>query len=128
MVRQDGLKRSFFLLFFLVFGSPCFAAESPPAKNVLVLYSFTKRDSFYALEPLKSTIRSHVAAPVHFHVEYLESERFGMTGYEESLSEMFRHVYGAEKFDLVITAAYPALRFAIDHRRQAVSRRPHCVR
>ena len=108
---------SFFLFFVLV--APGFAAESSsPAKNVLILYSFTKRDAFAALEPLKATIRSRVHAPVQFHVEYLESERFGMAGYEESLSELFRHVYGGEKFDLVITSAYPALRFAIDHRQR----------
>ncbi|MDQ6733014.1 MAG: PAS domain S-box protein, partial [Nitrospirota bacterium] len=107
---------SFFLLFSFAIASPCFAAESPPAKNVLILYSFTKRENFYALEPLKSTIRSRVHAPVHFEVEYLESERFGMAGYEETLSALFRQVYGGEKFDLVITSAYPALRFAVNHR------------
>src|SRR5271155_1010466 len=63
-----------------------FAAESPPAKNVLILYSFSKRD---LLDPqsLEATVRSHVSAPVNFYVEYLEAQRFQSQGYEKSLSE-----------------------------------------
>ncbi|MBV8864511.1 MAG: PAS domain S-box protein [Acidobacteriaceae bacterium] len=63
-------------------------------------------------------MRSRVPAPVHFQVEYLESQRFGIAGYEQSLCDMFRHTYGGEKFDLVIAAAYPALKFAVDYRPQ----------
>jgi PAS domain S-box-containing protein len=103
-----------FILFFL--SSPCFTAESPTAKNVFVLYSFTKRDNFVALEPLKATLRSRIHAPVHFQVEYLESQRFEIAGYSESISDVFHRVYGGEKFDLVVASAYPALRFAIDYR------------
>jgi PAS domain S-box-containing protein len=103
-------------VFFFFLSSLCFAAESPSPKNVLVLYSFTARDTFYSLEPLKSAIRSHVRAPVHFEVEYLESERFGIPGYRDSVSEVLHHSYQNDKFDLVIVAAYPALRFAIDYR------------
>src|SRR4051795_7426094 len=76
------------IFFFLT--STCFAAESRAAKNVLVLYSFTKQDAFHALEPLESTVRSRSSVPVHFHVEYLESQHFGIAGYKESVSEVLR--------------------------------------
>ena len=93
-----------------------FAADLQPAKNVLILYSFSQRDSFEQLEPLKSSLRSHVSAPVNFYVEYLESGRFNAEGYQETLSETFRRAYAGKPLDLVITVAYPALRFAVDYR------------
>src|SRR3954453_11323361 len=99
----------------LCLSSTCLAAESP-AKKVLVLYSFTERDTFNSLEPLKSAVRSRFSAPVEFEVEYLESQRFGIAGYRDSLSEVLRHTYEREHFDLVIAAVYPALRFAVDYR------------
>src|SRR5271154_5227667 len=91
----------------------CFVADSPPAKNVLILYSFSKRD---VLDPqsLESTVRSHVSGPVNFYVEYLEAQRFGSRDYEKSLGETLRQTYGKQKLDLVIVAVYPALKFAID--------------
>jgi PAS domain S-box-containing protein len=94
-----------------------FAAESPPAKNVLILYSFSKRD---LLDPqsLEATVRSHVSAPVNFYVEYLEAQRFQSQGYEKSLGETLRQTYARQKLDLVIVAVYPALKFAIDFRKQ----------
>jgi PAS domain S-box-containing protein len=67
---------------------------------------------------LESAIRSHIAAPVNFQVEYLESERFEVKGYENNLSESLAQVYGGGKTDLVVVADYPALRFAVDHRDQ----------
>jgi hypothetical protein len=49
------------------------AANSGHPKNVLVLYSFSKRDNFDSLQPLEATLRSLVPTPVNFYVEYLES-------------------------------------------------------
>ena len=95
---------------------PC-SSEPASAKNVLVLDSFTQRDVFDGLEPLKGTIRSHCSEQVNFEVEYLESQRFRLPGYEESVSQTLRHVYGGEKLDLVVVHAYPALRFAVEHRK-----------
>jgi len=89
--RLLGLSVPFFLL-----SSFCFAAEPSPAKNVLVLYSFTARGTLSAPDPLKSNMRSRVRTPVHFDVEYLESQHFGVAGYEESVSEMLGHAYGGK--------------------------------
>lgn len=94
-----------------------FAAESSPAKNVLVLESFTDRNAVKDPVLLKSTVRSHVAGPVNFQVEFLESERFGTARYEAGLSDSLASMY-AGKLDLVIANSYPALRFAVDHRNQ----------
>jgi len=92
------------------------AADLPSAKNVLILYSFSERESLDSLQPLEATIRSHVSTPVDFNVEYLESQRFGAGNYEQSLAETLRDAYGRQKLDLVIVAAYPALRFAAEFR------------
>jgi hypothetical protein len=81
-----------------------------------VLYSFTKRDVFHALEPLESTVRARFSAPVHFTLEYLESQHFGIDGYRQSVSEVLRHAYEGKTFDLVVAGAYPALRFAVNYR------------
>ena len=56
--------------------------------------------------------------PVTFYVEYLESQRFSRAGYEKAVSETLRQAYSGKQIDLVVTSAYPALRFAIDHRDQ----------
>ena len=65
------------LVFFLT--SSCISAppkEKSSPKNVLVLSSFTERIDFIELEPLKSSLRSHLTVPVNFSVEYLDSVRF----------------------------------------------------
>jgi PAS domain S-box-containing protein len=97
---------------------PSFAAETSTPRNVLVLYSFTDRQAQDDLEMLKSTTRSHVGAPVDFHVEYLGSARFDAPGYEKAVTDSLASVYGGKKIDLVIAVFYPALRFAVDHRQQ----------
>src|ERR1022692_854981 len=92
----------------------CFA-DSPPAKNVLILYSFSKREVFDP-QSLESTVRSHVSVPVNFYVEYLESQRFVSQDYAKSLGETLRQTYANKKLDLVIVAVYPALQFAVEFR------------
>ncbi len=99
----------------VVSGPLAFAADSPPAKNVLVLFSFSERN-LLDIEGLKSNVRSHLPVPVNFYVEYLESQRFGDREYERRLAESLRVVYGKEKLDLVIVVAHPALQFALDFR------------
>jgi PAS domain S-box-containing protein len=120
--HQRRYRRSLFrfilaigALAWFVAGSLAFAAESPRAKNVLVLYSFSKREVFNS-QLLESTVRSHVSVPVNFYVEYLESQRFGSPEYEKSVSETLRQTYAKQKIDLVIVAVYPALHFAITFR------------
>src|SRR5215469_11170293 len=96
--------------------SPTVSQEVPSAKNVLVLNSFTNRDSFIELEPFKATLRTHLSMPVNFNVEYLESTRFGDEGYRRSLSETLLHAYSKPPTDLVVVGSYPALRFVLDYR------------
>jgi PAS domain S-box-containing protein len=92
------------------------AADSLRPKNILILHSFTDRKALGDLGLLRSTLRSHLGAPANFDVEYLESQRFDVGGYENSLSESLAHLYRGRKIDLIIAVVYPALRFAIDHR------------
>ena len=55
---------------------------------------------------------------MNFYVHYMESQGFEDPAYEESLSAALRREYSSVKLDLVIVAAYPALRFAVAHRDQ----------
>jgi PAS domain S-box-containing protein len=98
--------------------SPTVSQEPPSPKNVLVLSSFTDRNSFPELEPLKATVRARLSMPVNFNVEYLESTRFGDEGYRRSISETLRHAYSEPKTDLIVVGSYPALRFVLDYRQQ----------
>ena len=109
------------LLVVLFLTSSCISAPAPvpeksSPKNVLVLSSFTERNGFIELEPLKSSLRSHLTVPVNFNVEYLDSVRFEDAGYRKSLSETLHHAYKDAKLDLVIVQGYPALHFLLDYR------------
>src|SRR4029077_11798365 len=109
------------VVFFLTsscISAPAPAPEKSSPKNVLVLSSFTERNGFIELEPLKSSLRSHLTVPVNFNVEYLDSVRFEDAGYRKSLSETLHHAYKDAKLDLVIVQGYPALHFLLDYRDQ----------
>ena len=93
------------------------AQEPPAAKNVLLLYSFTK-DFFPELEPMKSTLRAHAGVPVNIYLEYLDSTRFNDPEYRKRLSATISQAYASSRPDLVIVGLYPALRFALDFRQQ----------
>jgi PAS domain S-box-containing protein len=94
------------------------AQEVHPAKNVLVLYSFSDPSLFEPLDSLKAAIRARVHVPVNFYAEYMDTQRFEDADYEKSVADSFRHAYSAQRIDLVMVAAYPALRFALQHRDQ----------
>jgi PAS domain S-box-containing protein len=95
-----------------------FAAETPAAKRVLILYSFTDRKAQDDMEILKAATRSHMGVPVDFHVEFLGAARFDAPGYEKAVIDSLASVYGGRKIDLVIAVFYPALRFAVAHRQE----------
>ena len=105
-----------FFLELAVFILPAASQEEPSARNVLILNSFTNRDSFIELEPFKESVRAHLSMPVNFNIEYLESTRFGDDGYRRSVSEALRHAYSKPRIDLVVVGSYPALRFVLDYR------------
>ena len=115
-----GVVRLIVLLcvFIVAVGSPALAADSTAAKNILVLYSFSDRNLWDPLDDLKSTIRSRVNFPVNFYVHYMESQGFENPEYEKSLSQILSDQYKGIKLDLVVVAAYPALRFAVRYRDQ----------
>jgi hypothetical protein len=53
---------------------------------------------------------------VNLYVHYMEAQGFEDPNYEHTLSEDLRCEYNGVKFDLVITAVYSALQFAVRHR------------
>ena len=91
-------------------------ADSVSPKSVLVLYSFSERSISHFLEPLKSALRARASWPINFNVEYLETQSFEDESYEQSLAASLRYKYGAQRLDLVMVSAYPALHFALKHR------------
>ena len=105
-----------FFLEVAAFISPAASRELPSPKNVLVLNSFTGRNTVPELEPLKDAVRAHLSIPVDFNVEYLESIRLNDDGYRRSLGETLRTAYSKPKPDLIVVIAYPALRFMLDYR------------
>ena len=78
------------------------AADSLRPKHILILDSFTDRKALGDPGLLKSTLRSHLGAPANFDVKYLESQRFDVGGYENSLSESLAHLYRGRKINLII--------------------------
>jgi PAS domain S-box-containing protein len=93
-------------------------SNAPQPKNVLILYSFTARDALGDFGVVETTIRSRVSGPVNFQVEYLDALRFDTPGYEQGLAATLAATYREQKIDLVMTAFYPALAFAVKHREQ----------
>ena len=105
-----------YALTLIVFGRVAFAADSGQPKNVLVLYSFSDRNLFDSLDNLKAAIRSRVNSPVNFYVHYLEAQELEDPNYDHSLSQNLSSELRGVKLDLVITAVYSSLQFALRHR------------
>jgi PAS domain S-box-containing protein len=116
--KGQSTVRSLLVLFLalLLLGHLSFAADSKPAKNVLILFSWTDRSYYPAVDLLKTTVRSHVQAPIDFYVEYLDSQRFLDAGYEKSLSDTLRLAYAGVHLDVVLAHGHPGLSFAVRHR------------
>ncbi len=55
---------------------------------------------------------------MNFQVEYLDALRFDTPGYEQGVADTLAATYREQKIDLVMTAFYPALAFAVKHRDQ----------
>jgi PAS domain S-box-containing protein len=90
-----------------------FGAQISPPGTVPVLNSFADLKAQDGPESLKSTARSRVNPPVDFEVEYFYLEQFKAPGYQET-----------PEINLVIAVFYPALRFALDHRKEISPRTP----
>ncbi len=112
--RASSAGASIFCFFCIAAASSL--ADSAPEKNVLVLYSFSPRETFTQLEPLKKAARARFSGSIHFYVEYLESLRFSDAGYRKALAETTIESYRGRKIDLIVVVAYPALQFALDYR------------
>jgi len=93
-----------------------FGAGTPLPKEVLVLNSFSDPRIYDPLKALKAAVRSHFQGPVNFEVEYLESQRFEDSGYEQSLGDALGHVYSGKHLDVIVPISYPALEFALTYR------------
>jgi len=93
---------------------PVVSAHVSP-RHVLLLFSFFERDHS-SLDRMEDSVRASVPWPVDFSVEYLESPRFEEKAYRDSLAETLRREYEGQKPDLVMAAAEPALRFAVQYR------------
>ncbi len=95
--------------------APPIVGPQTSAKHVLLLFSFFERDHT-SLDRMEASVRASLPWPVDFSVEYLESPRFEQKSYRDSLAETFRRELDGQKPDLVMAAAEPALRFAVEYR------------
>src|ERR1700748_3672394 len=84
-------------LFFYLIAPFAAKAQEHTSKNVLILYSFSERSAFDPVDSLEAAIRSRVAEPVDFYVEYLESQRLVDPNYEKTQAAMLQNVYGKQK-------------------------------
>jgi PAS domain S-box-containing protein len=105
-------------LLFLSLTPAASCAESPAAKNVLILYSFSDRSVSASADALEASLRARVSYPLNFYVEYLECQRFDDKNYEKGQVEALQHTYSGEKLDLLVIDALPALNFALTHRNE----------
>jgi PAS domain S-box-containing protein len=91
------------------------AAGAPSAvKNVLVLHNWNSLPQSWAL--MESTVRARVPGQINFYNASVENPRFDEKGYRESLAETLRRGYSGVKLDVVVTATYPVLQFAMQYR------------
>jgi PAS domain S-box-containing protein len=104
------------VLFWILAGLHATAGPSP--RNVLVVYGLSHHDILPPEETLESELRSRVPWPINFYVEDLDGERFEDEGYQNDLAVTLQHAYSGQKLDLIMTASYPALQFALKHRDQ----------
>jgi len=113
------VQRALLFSFVCVASAPLsFSEEALAEKNVLVLYSFSPRETFSQLEPLKSATRAQYHGPIHFYVEYLESLHFSDVGYRKAIAEATIQTYRGKHIDMIVAVVYPALQFAVDYRDQ----------
>src|SRR5580704_15672213 len=94
-----------------------FGANTPPPKEVLVLNSFADPRIYDPLEALKAAVRGRFQGPVNFQVEPLESQRLDDPAYEQTLSKALAYYYAGKKMDAIVVYSFPALRFALAHRK-----------
>jgi PAS domain S-box-containing protein len=94
---------------------PAAAGEPPPpGKNVLVLHNWASLPPSWTL--MESTVRARVPGQINFYTASVENPRFEEEEYRESLAETLRRGYGGVKLDLLVTASYPVLQFALEYR------------
>jgi PAS domain S-box-containing protein len=107
------------LAFSFEFCSFSLAADSPRPKEVLVLYGFSdlRLNDYAHVDSLKAMVRSQVQASVNFQVEPLESQRLDDPAYEQTLSKALAYYYAGKKMDVIVVYSFPALRFALVHRK-----------
>jgi PAS domain S-box-containing protein len=96
--------------------NPVPAAAQAAGKNILVIYSFSNRGAYSALNDLKSKLQAAIPWPIDFYIEYLESRRIGDKEYENGEAGALQRTYGGTKLDLVLVEGDPALDFATSHR------------
>jgi PAS domain S-box-containing protein len=102
---------------FLSFASPGFARDSPNAKNILIIDSYSD-PTFEPLHLLGSPLLARPRCPINFYLGHVETWRFGAEGYQKGLVETLEGKYRAQKLDVVIVSACPALQLSARHREE----------
>jgi signal transduction histidine kinase len=87
------------------------SAAEPKAKNVLLLFSSSGRNSDN-WDPFDALVRARVPGQITFYRAYLEVSQAGEKSYLESQAETFRRTYAGIKLDLVIAGNPEEFHFA----------------
>ncbi|MGH8616360.1 MAG: sensor histidine kinase [Burkholderiales bacterium] len=96
--------------------APVFAAE--PVRNVLVLYSDSRLLPALAVTDVAfgTALRADFGPQIELFSEFLGLETAGTAHYEADLAEFLRKKYAGTRFDVIVAARPPALRFLLAHR------------
>jgi PAS domain S-box-containing protein len=103
----------------LLLGLPRIALASDQSgaeKNVLIISGYSDEVESHDDDLYEPSIRARVPFPINFYFEHTELWRDQSADYQKSLVETLSNRYAGQTFDLVITASYPALQFAVRHR------------
>ena len=99
---------------FLLCLSVSIVPAQPNAKNVLILHNWISLPQSWTV--MESTVRSRVPGEINFYTVSVANQRFDEEAYRESLAETLRRGYKGVKIDVVVTATYPVLEFAVKYR------------
>jgi PAS domain S-box-containing protein len=87
----------------------------PPAKKVLLLYSFDNDEGIYTGldHVLRAQVRAHVHDRVEFYTEYLDLIRFPSPSHAADLVKLLQLKYFQQRLSLIVPVSYAATQFLL---------------
>ena len=97
--------------------SGALAAESKPAKGILILFSYQSVTPGFLEwdEGIRSVLQGTPREPMEFYIEFLDLARFPDKVYLQNIVNFLQEKYSGKKLDLLIPVAPLAFPFLLDH-------------